>query len=60
LMNALPFRHRDVVEYLVTKGADLDAKDKNGKTALMLAQEVFPEEDIVKLLHSVPVRRATE
>lgn len=39
LMYAAEEGHTEIVELLLHKGADLNKKDKNGKTALMLAEE---------------------
>jgi uncharacterized protein len=38
LMGAAKSNHTEIVKALLAKGADLNAKDKSGKTALELAQ----------------------
>lgn len=49
LMYAVWEGREDVVKYLISKGADVNAKDKEGKTALMLA--IWRERlNLVKLL----------
>jgi len=39
LMNAVEMGHPNVVEYLLTAGADVSLTDKDGKTALAIARE---------------------
>jgi len=36
---ALEEGHKEVVELLIEKGADVNVKDKDGRTALMIASE---------------------
>jgi len=49
LMIASFYGHKEVVELLLKKGADVNAKDKNGRTALMIASKKGHKE-IVELL----------
>ena len=41
--------HLDIVQYLTAKGVNIQATDKDGKTALDLARE-FGNDDVVKFL----------
>lgn len=59
LMNASMWGHIEIIEELVNRGADLDARNRNGNTALLLTawdiEEEAPERitrqlDIAKLL----------
>ena len=54
-MSATMNRHKEVVELLLRNGADVDAKDKYGNTALMYAANYFCTE-IVPLLISYGAR----
>lgn len=49
-------KHREIVKLLLAKGADVQAQDKNGKTALARALEAKSEE-IVELLRNVGAKK---
>lgn len=40
------FQHKDAIKYLVGKGVDLTAKDKDGFTALDLAEKLLSDDEV--------------
>ena len=50
---AVAYGHRDVVEFLLSAGADLSARDYKGRTALELA-ELNGHEDVARILRKHP------
>ena len=48
-MSTSKYGKTDIVKLLVDRGADIDAKDNSGKTAMMLSKEMG-HEDILRLL----------
>jgi len=49
LLEAARYGHDDICRVLIASGADLKAKDQDGKTALMLAIQ-FNHNDVVRVL----------
>lgn len=45
------FGQKDAVKYMIDKGAEIDAKDKNGYTALDLAERLSSDSQVIKWLN---------
>ncbi len=41
---AIKFRHPDLAQFLISKGASLEARDSEGKTPIELAEEIASED----------------
>lgn len=52
LMNAIKYKAKDYVEYLIKNGANLDIKDDQGNTALNIA-ESYKNNDITNLIKTL-------
>ena len=51
LHNAVMFDHKEIVELLISRGADVDAKNRKGQTPLLFAMRLDSKE-IAELLIS--------
>jgi uncharacterized protein len=50
LMIALSMNYSDIAKLLVKNGADVNQKNKAGRTALDIAEVNYPNPDIIRLL----------